>query len=640
MDINRIAGLETLWAETSGDPRICIALLDGPTDCSHPVLIGAHLGVAKTGNPCLNRGVAIRHGTRVASIIFGQHTTPIKGIAPSCRGLIVPIMGDSFNGLPTSYSQLGLAQAMMLAVQFGAQIINISLGQISSTGMAHPLLAQAVSYCEARGILVVTAAGNEGGNTLSIPAVLPLVLAVGAMDDSGLPLQFSNWGEQYQTHGILAPGRHIPVASFDSNASTDTGTSYATPIVSGVAALLASLQLKYGLRPNLHAIREALLQSAVGCNVNPVPDCRQLLAGRLNIEGARSLLFKGVETMPHPNQTQETEPFIPAMVYSQKPLEGMPKFEGQMKSASQAFPYSEDTLDRSTQNSSYPIANPNSSNCGCNCGSNELNQLVFALGKLGFDFGTEARRDSIGQYMELPDRNTQPNPYDPNQLLNYLKANPWDATAIIWTLNLDATPIYAIKPCGPFASEIYSRLQKFIAEQIENDVERVSIPGKIVGGTRLASGQIVPVVEPELRGMHSWRTESLIEAVCERSEKENHESCKERVGNFFIRVYEELRNLGITPQDRALNYAATNALLVAQIFKDAIKENLVLGYYAIEQSPICRPESNCWDIKLTFFDPNKLFEKASKVYLLTIDVSDTVPVMVGTVRSWFVHVRP
>jgi hypothetical protein len=74
--------------------------------------------------------------------------------------------------------------------------------------------------------------------------------------------------------------------------------------------------------------------------------------------------------------------------------------------------------------------------------------LVFALGTLGYDFGTEARRDSIMQHMAGPD-NPAPNPHDPAQLLAYLGANPDQAAAIIWTLSLDATPIYAVLPCGP-----------------------------------------------------------------------------------------------------------------------------------------------------------------------------------------------
>ncbi|MGB2681738.1 MAG: peptidase S8, partial [Candidatus Competibacter sp.] len=378
-----------------------------------------------------------------------------------------------------------------------------------------------------------------------------------------------------------------------------------------------------------------------GCDRQPASDCRQLLAGRLNIEGAKSLLFKGVEGMSHPNKTRAIDPSIADRVCSLSPLDGISKPEGDMKSSGgQALSSAEKILNDSNQFLAYPTVNANNSNCSCNCSNGEVSQLVFALGKLGFDFGIEARRDSINQNMQFLNRDKESNPYDPAQLLEYLKTNPWDAAALIWTLNLDANPIYAIKPSGAFASEIYKRLQSLIAEQSDKGIERVSIPGRIAGSAKLTSGQIVPVIEPDLRGMYGWGTETLIKAVCANSEKEDHEQCEERVGNFFVRVYEELRNLGLTPQDRALNYAATNALLVAQIFKDAIKENLVLGRYEVEQSPICRPESNCWDIKLTFFDPQKIFEKASKIYLMTVDVSDTVPVMVGTVRSWFVYIRP
>ena len=53
----------------------------------------------------------------------------------------------------------------------------------------------------------------------------------------------------------------------------------------------------------------------------------------------------------------------------------------------------------------------------------------------------------------------------------------------------------------------------------------------------------------------------------------------------------------------------------------------------VERSPICRPGSDCWDVKLTFFDPTKR-EGQRQASRLTIDVSEVVPVMVGTVRSW------
>ncbi len=227
----------------------------------------------------------------------------------------------------------------------------------------------------------------------------------------------------------------------------------------------------------------------------------------------------------------------------------------------------------------------------------------------------------------------------------YLEENPWDATEIIWTLNLDATPIYAVQPQGPFASHACQKLCQFVKEQLTEGVERSSHPGWIVGSARLFTGQVVPVIHPVLRGMYSWTIRALVEAVCgksaganaSKSAKDAYAQKAQAVENFLKRVYDELRNLGLTPQERAMNYSATNALLVAEVFKDAIKEQMDLDSIEVERSPICRPYSDCWDAKLTFFDPKKVLERARKVYRFCCDVSDPVPCMVGEVRSWFVR---
>lgn len=260
--------------------------------------------------------------------------------------------------------------------------------------------------------------------------------------------------------------------------------------------------------------------------------------------------------------------------------------------------------------------------------------LVFALGTLGYDFGSEARRDSIAQHMEG-------NPGDPDQLLAYLDKNPSEAAAIIWTLNLDATPIYAIQPHGPFANEVYQRLRQFLREQTTGGVERVSIAGVLIGKAQLMSGQTVPVIWPELRCMYSWTTAALVEAVggkppsksADAQEREAYAQKAEAVTNFLQRVYDELRNLGVTSQERAMNYAAANIANASNIFESALKMSLELHSIEVAPSPICRPGSDCWDVKLLFFDPENVL-RAKRVYSFTVDVSDICPVMVGQVRSW------
>lgn len=86
-----IAGLEALWAETLEESEICVAVLDGPVDQSHPVLVDARLTRIDTLNlnDVANKGSAAQHGTQVASIIFGKHCEAMKGIAPHCRGLFI-----------------------------------------------------------------------------------------------------------------------------------------------------------------------------------------------------------------------------------------------------------------------------------------------------------------------------------------------------------------------------------------------------------------------------------------------------------------------------------------------------------------------------------------------------------------------
>ncbi|MCP4549328.1 MAG: hypothetical protein GY835_22980, partial [bacterium] len=84
--------------------------------------------------------------------------------------------------------------------------------------------------------------------------------------------------------------------------------------------------------------------------------------------------------------------------------------------------------------------------------------LVYALGQLDYDFGSEARRDSFLQHGIS-------NPHDPEAMLKHLKDHPAHATALTWTLVQDATPIYAVMPAGPFAAEIYETLREFVAGQ-------------------------------------------------------------------------------------------------------------------------------------------------------------------------------
>jgi hypothetical protein len=598
-----VPGLRSLWAATTGDPRIVVGLLDGPADLGHRALDGARIRIVESAGMHRASPRAVEHGTLVASLIFGRHGSTVEGVAPGCRGVIVPIYGGGLSRCTT----LDLARAIDRLVSEGVHVINISGGQWTPSGNAGPHLEAAVRRAAERGVLIVAAAGNDGCACLHVPAALPGVLAVGAMDRHGQPLATSNWGLTYRRNGLLAPGEGLLGAVPAGGTLAASGTSAATAVVSGIAALCLSVDLLQGRSPDAGRIRGILLDSADPCLEDHFT-CQRQLAGRLNLVGAVARLSSRSRTI---RMSQDI--------------------------AAEALPVDQPGADGPAPGPrSEPGVAP-SAGCGCAaCQAREAPpQLVFALGQLGYDLVSEARRDSLSQHMGGA------NPADPAALLKHLEAHPYEAEAVLWTLNLDQTPIYALRPAGPFAAPAYEMLRKALGEQLGGTVERVSVPGRLTGGqARLLNGMMVPVVQPELRGFYSWNTSALVEAVCGKPRAGARPEADEQrraVRGFLERVYYELRSLGATPQERAINYAATNAFQIQHVYQESLKDQMELDSIEVERSPICRPESDCWDVKLHFFYPQRQVQTVRRVYRFTVDVSDIVPVMVGPVRSWFVR---
>ncbi|MBI3866035.1 MAG: PatA/PatG family cyanobactin maturation protease [Planctomycetia bacterium] len=640
LNVSDISGLTDLWAHTLGDPRICIAVLDGPADLSHHALLHAKITRIRPSLPIgSSDGRALQHGTHITSVIFGDHESPIRGIAPHCRGVLIPIFSDFANGTPLFCSQLDLARAILQALQAGAHVINVSGGHFAPSGTAHPLLTDAVRSCARSGALIVAAAGNDGCSCLHVPAALPSVLAVGATDRFGEPLSFSNWGSVYNMQGIVAPGDDIVGALPGGGIATASGTSFAAAIVSGVAALLLSMQVRRGQRPDVFAVRKALLDAATGATHPRTAARHQFLRGRLNITQTFRNLFIGDPQMGLSTNEVTASCVLPAEPQAQTDSGIQPATDSNSRLPSAA---PGDRPDAQPRGDDIAVTASAVSPSSCGCGANTASpMLAYVLGQLGIDFRTEARRDAFVQDMDAAP-GMIPNPDDHQQLLDYLQANPWAAASLIWTLSLDGTTIYAVVPQGPFAGDAYNRLRQILKEQLTEGVERISVPGVIAGSVRTSSGQYVPVIIPEIRGLYSWSTTALVETVvgptpavtASDSDKATHSGKTAGVHEFLDRVYFELRNLGITSQERAMNYAGTNAFNIARVYEAAMKDNMELDTIDVERSPICRPESDCWDVKLVFFYPDRQVQTVRKAYRFTVDVSDVMPITIGPVRSW------
>ena len=220
-------------------------------------------------------------------------------------------------------------------------------------------------------------------------------------------------------------------------------------------------------------------------------------------------------------------------------------------------------------------------------------------------------------------------------------AEPWHASSLLWTLNLDGMPLYVIRPEGPFAEACYERLSGFLDGQFQRKAERIAVPGLVTGQATLLNGQSVAVVNPDLRGLCNWCTKDLEEPLTQSSQRAetslSEEQLRALVREFLDRIYYELRNAGRTPQERALNYAGTNLFEYKRIL-GSLDGKTALDTIGVERSQLCRPSSDCWDITLAFFDPEHPLQTTRKIYRYTIDVSDIIPVTVGETRSWSARV--
>lgn len=274
------------WAKAAENPQeaakgVTVAVIDDGVDGSHPdfldstgtsVVLPAHDAVQDREKP-----VESHHGTHVAGIIGAvSNDVGVAGIAPGVK--ILPV--NVFDGEEASNADI--TRAILHATSQDVKVINLSLGAPAVVGSpGSDVLQRAIAEATRKGILVVAAAGNsaapctEGelgpdcGNTLSYPAALQGVLAVGAQYPDGKIAEFSQHNPYLD---LSAPGVCIVSVASRQNPAEEAceevfpaashpgavalhGTSMAAPYVSGAAAVVQAHWTRQGrsLAPELLA---------------------------------------------------------------------------------------------------------------------------------------------------------------------------------------------------------------------------------------------------------------------------------------------------------------------------------------------------------------------------------------------------
>ena len=627
-----LAGLDRLGP---ADPSALVGVVDGMPDLADPDLAGATITLETTMLPD-TAVLPDRHATAICRLIFGDR----HGLASGCAGLALPIFFASATSAapaPARASQMDIARALQMAAERGVAIVNVSAGQRSSTTEAGEHLEAALKLCQRRRILVVAAAGNDGCACLHVPAAAPTVLAVGAMDAAGRPHAASNWGAAYGRNGILAPGVDLDLGWDEGDADRhETGTSYAAAVVTGVAARLLSEAHRRGYDLDPVDIRQILLDSADACDGAVDGDCARVLAGRLNLSAAIALLHRRGE--PH-TPSAAVEPSA-APIWGEAGMsaaveEALGTSAGRVGRAGAVVDVGAAVTQQGCacgggETETDEKARAPAAPASCGCGGAQPPQIAYTIGALWFDFGSEARYDALVQRMGDP-----VSVNNPAVLLPFLADNLPFASGITFILMQEQIPVYAVQPAGPFAIEIYRAMLDALQTSLtpDGDLQRVAIPGLVSGTTRLANGMTLPVLYPDLRGMVMWRAKELVANALSAAAPGADDIPDGTFFNFLSRVYDELRNFGLSPEDRALNFAATNAYQAAAAFTDAAKRHLELDRITVRKSPICRPDSDCWDVQLVMFDPEN-DRRAARFYRYTVDVSEVLPVTIGHTRIW------
>lgn len=244
-----LIGMEQSWDVSEGSSDVIVAVVDTGVDMEHPEfegkLVEGHNVLDGSNKPQDDNG----HGTHVSGVIAAK-TNNKDGIAGmTWKSKLMPIKAIGADG---SGSAVDIAQGIYWATDHGADVINLSVGNYTSSAA----LKEACKYAYDNNVVLVAASGNDASDQPSYPAAYDEVLSVAAVDHLKERADFSNFGDYVD---VAAPGVDIPSTYIYSDYASLSGTSMACPHVAALAALVRSVH------PDMksHDVMELIRSSAL-----------------------------------------------------------------------------------------------------------------------------------------------------------------------------------------------------------------------------------------------------------------------------------------------------------------------------------------------------------------------------------------
>src|SRR6478735_6129775 len=302
-------GAPAAWAQGLDGRGVTVAVLDTGVDVHHPDLADQ---IDETASFVPEESIADvnGHGTHVASTIVGTGAASsgdYRGVAPGADLIVGKVLGGPEGSGQDSWVLAG----MEWAARSGAKVVSMSLGDVAPSDGSDPMSLAVDALSEQYGTLFVIAAGNSGPESISSPGAAASALTVGAVDKQDQLAGFSSTGP-LSVSGALKPDLVAPGVDITAARSQDmtdggegmyrtlSGTSMATPHVSGAAAILAQEHPGW----TGEQLKEQLMSSSHG--LDPAYSPYEVGTGRVDVAAAISntvrgtgSLFFGNYTWPH-----------------------------------------------------------------------------------------------------------------------------------------------------------------------------------------------------------------------------------------------------------------------------------------------------------------------------------------------------
>ncbi|MEV5541052.1 S8 family serine peptidase [Saccharopolyspora shandongensis] len=310
-------GAPEAWAAGYDGSGIKVAVLDTGIDASHPDLVD-QIDDKVSFAPDEDTSDVNGHGTHVASTIVGTGAASdgtYKGVAPGADLIVGKVLGNDGYGQDS-----WVLAGMQWAAESGADVVSMSLSDPTLSDGTDPMAVAVDTLSAQYGTLFVIASGNAGPQSIGTPSSAASALTVGAVDKQDRLASFSSTGPLVRSGAlkpdITAPGVDITAARSQQMTTgtgpyrTISGTSMATPHVSGAAAILAQRHPDWSGAQ----LKEALMSSAKGLDAGYT--AYEVGAGRVdvaaavreNVRATGSVFFGNFDWPHEPSDAPVTKP--------------------------------------------------------------------------------------------------------------------------------------------------------------------------------------------------------------------------------------------------------------------------------------------------------------------------------------------